>query len=102
MAPIGITIETYNAYKNDQTNSHDIALVRQNKALFGKDDMVLFDLRNTNAKSGAHMQDQLTGAQNESVSIGDLETTLNAASPSERGKLSGGLDTLFSRASQPP
>jgi len=102
VAPIGITLETYNAYKNDQTNSHDISLVRQNKSVFGKDDMVLFDLRDTNAKSGAHMQDQLTGQELQLSSIGDFETTLNAASPSERGKLSSGLDTLFTAASQAP
>lgn len=102
VAPIGISLETYDAYRNDQTLSHDISLVRQNKSTFGKDDMVLFDLRSNNAKSGAHMQNQLTGAELQTVNLGDYETTLNAASHSQSGKLSGGLDTLFSQAAGAP
>lgn len=102
VAPIGISWDTYDAYKNDQTNSHDLGLVRQNKNTFGKDDMVLFDLRSSNGKSGAQMENQLTGSDKETVKLGDSETTLNAAGPSETGKLGGGLDTLFSRAAGAP
>ncbi len=102
VAPIGITWETYNAYSADRANSHDLELIRQNKQTFGLDDMVLFDLRNTSAKSGPHMQDQLTGAENESTAIGDYETTLNAAQPSERKKLTDGLDELFGESEGPP
>jgi Flp pilus assembly protein TadG len=102
VAPIGITWETYNAYNTDRDDSHDIELVRQNKQTFGLDDMVLFDLRNTNAKSGAHMQDQLTGDEVEYSSLGDYETTLNAAQASEKKKLKDGLDTLFERSEAAP
>jgi hypothetical protein len=102
VAPIGITWETYNAYSADRVNAHDIDLVRQNKQIFGLDDMVLFDLRDTNAKSGAHMQDQLTGDEVQTSALGDYETTLNAAQPSERKKLEDGLQTLFDRSAGAP
>lgn len=102
VAPIGISWETYNAYNADRTGYHDIELVRQNKQTFGLNDAVLFDLRNNNAKSGAKMQDQLTGAETQIASIGDYETTLNAAQASEKKKLEDGLDILFDRSAQPP
>ncbi len=102
VAPIGITWETYNAYNADRANAHDIELVRQNKQTFGIDDAVLFDLRDTNAKSGAHMQDQLTGDEVETSKIGDYETTLNAAQSSEKKKLKDGLDTLFADSAAAP
>ena len=102
VAPIGISWDTYNAYNLDRIGYHDIELVRQNKQTFGLDDAVLFDLRDTNAKSGAHMQDQLTGDETEISSIGDSETTLNAASVSQRKKLKDGLDILFDRSESAP
>lgn len=102
VAPIGITWETYLAYNADRLLSHDIELVRQNKQIFGLNDMVLFDLRDNNAKSGAHMQDQLTGDEAETSSIGDYETTLNAAQASEKKKLKDGLQTLFDQSAQAP
>ncbi len=102
VAPIGITWDTYNAYKNDQATSHDISLVRQNKSVFGKDDMVLFDLRSNNGKSGAQMQSQLAGDTNVTSTVGDYETTLNADTTAQIQKLTGGLDTLFSRAAGAP
>lgn len=102
VAPIGISWETYNAYNADRANAHDIELVRQNKQTFGLDDMVLFDLRDNNAKSGAHMQDQLTGAATEYSSIGDYETTLNASQASEKKKLEDGLQALFGRSAGAP
>ena len=102
VAPIGISWESYNAYNADRVNPHDIELVRQNKQTFGLDDAVLFDLRNNNAKSGAKMQDQLTGAAVEYSSIGDYETTLNAAQSSEKKKLEDGLQILFDRSAAAP
>ena len=102
LVPIGITWETYKAYKDDRTASHDIELVRQNKQTFAQDDLVLFDLRMPSGKSGAHMMDELTGADVEVSSIGDAETTLNAAQPSEQIKFERGLDTLLDRSAVAP
>ena len=103
VAPIGITWETYMAYKDDRILPHDITLVRQNKEIFGLNDMVLFDLRSEqNAKSGDKMRDQLNGSMAQTSAIGDYETTLNAASGSEQRKLHDGLDTLFERSEAAP
>lgn len=101
VAPIGITWETYNAYKNS-TAQIPLSMVRQNKAVFTLDDFVLFDLRDPNGKSGAHMQSQLEGTEIVPVSIGTFQTTLNAADNSQRNKLDGGLDTIFDRAAASP
>lgn len=100
--PIGITWETYNAYKNDQANYRDLTLIRQNKEVFEKDDYVLFDLRDSNGASPAQMENQLTGAAQEMVSIGDFERTLNAATVAQRKKFTDGLDTLMNRAKGSP
>jgi hypothetical protein len=102
VAPIGISIETYEAYKNDRANHHDVTLIRQNKQTFGLDDAVLFDLRNQSGKSGDKMRDQLNGSEIQVSSVGDLETTLNAATGSESRKLADGLDTLFEDAAGAP
>ena len=102
LAPIGISWETYNAYKDDRSSYHDIELIRQNKQTFAQDDLVLFDLRRPSGKSGAHMQDQLTGSSVDTSSIGDFETTLNSAQPSERNKFEDGLDILFDRSAAAP
>jgi Flp pilus assembly protein TadG len=101
IAPIGITWETYNAYKNDQ-GTHDLDFIRQNKMTFGLDDFVLFDLSGPNGKSTAHMQDQLTGDEREDVTIGSFQTTLNAAEAAQSTKLDRGFDILFDRADGPP
>lgn len=109
VAPIGITWDTCNAYKND-TDLHEITLIRQNKETFARDPddpyqpdpFVLFDLRDSNGKSGAHMQDQLTGDDVEKAQIGDFDTTLNASLNSEGPKLSDGLDTLFDHSAAAP
>lgn len=100
--PIGITWETYNAYKNDFVGFHDLVLIRQNQETFGLDDFVLFDLRDQPSKSGAHMLRQLIDESHEKASIGDLETTLNASLSSERKKLTDGLDILMNRAKGTP
>ncbi len=100
--PIGITWETYNAYKGDQAGFHDLVLVRQNKEVFGLDDFVLFDLRDQPSKSGAKMLSQLIGDDQETASIGDYETTLNSSLNSEGKKLTDGLDTLMDRAEETP
>ncbi len=102
VAPIGISIETYEAYKNDRTNYHDIKLIRQNKQLFGLDDLVLFDLRNNNAKSPAKMKDQLTGDETQVSSIGDLETTLNASNNATSKKFGDGLSDLMNESRSAP
>lgn len=103
VAPIGISWETYNAYKNDRQHSHDLELIRQNKDVFGLDDLVLFDLRtDPNSKSGAHMQNQLTGEEIRDANLGDFDTTLNAAQPSEQNHFTNGLDELFDRSQNAP
>jgi len=102
VVPIGITWDTYNAYKNDQTTNHDLSLIRQNKATFGQDDMVLFDLRPGSSKSPAQMENQLVGTESETVNLGDQETTLNASSQGQLNHLTSGLDTLFSQAAGAP
>jgi Flp pilus assembly protein TadG len=101
VVPIGITWETYNAYKNT-TAAHDLELIRQNKQVFGMDDFVLFDLRDTNAKSPAFMERQITGDDVQIVNLYDYETTLNAANPATTGKMTDGIETLFDDAKKPP
>jgi hypothetical protein len=101
VVPIGITWETYNAYKNT-TSPRDLVLTRQNKEVFGLDDYVLFDLRDTNAKSPAFMQRQITGEDAQTVSINDFETTLNAAKASQTKKVVDGVETLFDEAENAP
>ena len=100
--PIGITWETYNAYHQDRVNAHDIQLIRQNKTTFGLDDLVLFDLRSQNSKSGAQMQNQLKGTDKETVNLLDWETTLNASNSSETKKLTDGLDAIFEESKKAP
>lgn len=102
VVPIGITQETYDAYKNDRSGYHDIQLIRQNKSIFGQDDAVLFDLRDVNAKSPAKMLDQLTGASDEISHLGDFETTLDASNSATSNKLEDGLQTLFDRSAAAP
>ncbi len=119
-APIGITRDTYDAYKSDFLTAQstgapvfrEITLIRQNKETFGMDDMALFDLRDNNAKSPAQFEDQLTGADNETTYLNDgsscnakpltCENTLNAAQPATSNKLLSGLGTLFNRATGAP
>lgn len=101
-APMGITWETYNSYYTDRNFYHPLELIRQNKSSFGKDDLVLFDLREQNSKSGAQMQRQLTGEVTEYVAIGDYETTLNSALASEKRKLTDGLDEIFRQSAAAP
>lgn len=100
--PIGITWETYNAYKNDLSGYHDLVLIRQNKEVFEQDDFVLFDLRDQPSKSGAKMLSQLIGSDQEEAAIGDFETTLNASLASEGPKLMEGIDILIERAKLSP
>jgi Flp pilus assembly protein TadG len=120
VAPIGITLDTYNAYKNDfvlaeTTNlpiTREITLIRQNKEQFGKDDFALFDLRDNNAKSPAQFYDQLIGQDVETTYVNNgaecnvapltCENTLNAAQPATSKKLEDGLNVLFDRASGAP
>lgn len=114
VAPVGITWETYNAYQNAMDPSGnrptvELTLIRQNKDVFKRDPnaidadpFVLFDLRDSNAKSGAHMQDQLTGDEVEEAKLGDLETTLDAALNSEGPKLQDAVNTLITKAKSAP
>lgn len=110
VAPIGITQETYNAYKNDTGVDHEITLIRQNKTVFQRDltdpiepdPMVLFDLRSPNGKSGPHFERELTGDDIETSTIGDLETTLDSNLNAEAPNLQDGIGALFQRAAQAP
>ncbi len=101
VVPIGISWETYNAYKAS-TDYQDLVLIRQNKQVFGLDDCVLFDLRDTNAKSPAFMERQITGADVQTVSIYDYETTLNASNVATSNKMMDGIETLLDRAKISP
>jgi Flp pilus assembly protein TadG len=99
--PLGITKETYEAYKSD-TDVHDLILVRANKESFGLNDLVAFDLREPSSKSGAHFMDQLIGVDQEYPEIGQLETTLNSSLVSQENFLRRSLEVIFQRASQEP
>jgi Flp pilus assembly protein TadG len=100
--PLGITEETYKAYQND-TNLHELTMVRPNKATFERDDFVAFDLRVApSSKSGAHFMEQLVGNEQEYPEIGQLETTLNSSYVSGGNFMRTGLGTLFQRSSQEP
>lgn len=101
VAPIGITWETYNAHRFSQEEVA-LDLTRQNKDIFDINEMVLFDLRGPNGKSGAHMQDQLTGDEIVPVSIGEEHTTLNSSLNSEGKKLEDGIEILADRAEGAP
>ena len=103
VAPIGISWETYLAYKDDRLLPHDLTLIRQNKEIFGLDELVLFDLRTAiNSKSSAHMQDQLTGQGIQEADLGDYDTTLNAAQPSAQNHFTGGLSDLLDQSAGAP
>lgn len=103
VAPIGISWETYNAYKDDRVSYHEIELIRQNKTTFDIDDLVLFDLRtDINSKSGAHLQNQLAGLEIREASLGDFDNTLNADQPAARNHFTRGLDDLFDQSQNAP
>lgn len=112
-APLGITEETHNYWKNQPNYPLvPITLIRQNKQTFNQtlkadktpleDPFVLFDLRAPNGKSGEHMARQLTGAEPAISQIDDLETTLNSDGNSERNKLEDGIETLFQKSAGTP
>lgn len=127
VVPIGITWDTYGGldpqgfdhpygYKGDWVQNQKfidqpgrmtyrvLTLTRQNATLFGKDDFVLFDLRNNTSKSGSHFMSQLIGDDLAKAlsSIGDYETTLNSAAGSQEGFLSNAFANIFQRATLAP
>jgi hypothetical protein len=118
-APIGITKDTYDTYKNDWTAARltglpvyrEITLIRQNKETYGFGDMALFDLRDNNAKSPAQFYDQLIGQDVETtyVNTGDCatnplacENTLNASTSATHQKLEAGIATLTELSARAP
>jgi hypothetical protein len=101
VVPLGITQETYETYKPN-TDAHDLTLVRANKEVFEFNDLVAFDLREPNSKSGPHFQQQLIGEDPEVAEIGQEETTLNSSLVSQEGNLVNGIATLFQRSAGEP
>lgn len=102
VAPIGITWETYNAYK-DTTSVHPLTLIRQDKEVFDLDDLVLFDFgTSNNGKSAAQMQDQLVGNDTESITLNSYQTTLNASHSSQYNHSLDGVNQLITRAATAP
>lgn len=127
VSPIGITWDTYggtdwsgknypDGYQNDGIENQKLLdqpdrmifrtlnLTRQNQTVFEKDDFVLFDLRNSPSKSGAHFQRQITNDATARAlsSLGDYETSLNASDHAQGGFLGGAFETIFQRAAQAP
>jgi len=117
VSPIGITESTYNDYKNSYENStppaYGLSLIRHQKEAFGKDQFVLYDLRQQNSKSGAWMYRQLVGNDKETVTIapsgtacGNIttycQTSLDSSKTSETKKFKGGIDALITKASGSP
>ncbi|HEX8550697.1 MAG TPA: pilus assembly protein TadG-related protein [Abditibacteriaceae bacterium] len=103
VVPIGITPSTYNAYKDGRGVM--ITGIRQNVDDLGLGGFVLFDLREGNqAKSPAHMQDQLQWGStfNEIITINKQVQTLNAAMPSEIKHMGDGLQTRLDAANRAP
>lgn len=113
-APMGITKETYDLYKNDYqvartTNLpiyRDITVIRANTDEYGLNDLALFDLRDTNAKSPEFFERQLSGEEVEQTYIMDqlrvcssdsvdCENTINAAQSSAIGKMKEGIGKIF-------
>ncbi len=127
VVPIGITWDTYggidtagrdhpNGYRSDWIQNmtfmdqpsrmiyRTLTLTRQSAIVFGKDDFVLFDLRNSPAKSGPHFVAQMIGDETAHAlsSIGDYETTLNASDSSQGARLGEAFSTIFQRATAAP
>jgi len=101
VVPIGITQETYKAYKND-TLPHSLTLPRPVDTEYGKDDFLLFDLRLNSAKSPTQMYKQLIGGSFETVTIGSTQTSLNATDGAVMGKFTEALSIIFERSAQAP
>jgi len=127
VVPIGITWDTYggtdphgydhpNGYRSDWMENkllldqpdrmiyRTLTLARQSATVFGRDEVVLFDLRNSPSKSGPHFVAQLTGDETAAAlsSIGDVETTLNASDSSQGSRLADAFSTIFGRAAGAP
>ena len=117
VSPIGITASTYNAYKDSYEDSdpaaYGLTLIRHQKEAFGKDEFVLYDLRQQNSKSGSWMYKQLVGTDKEPITIAPdgttcssittyCQTSLDSSKTSETAKFKGGIDTLITKAAGSP
>lgn len=117
VSPIGITASTYSAYKDSYKDSnpaaHGLKLIRHQKEAFGKDDFVLYDLRQQNSKSGKWMYRQLIGTDKEPITIIPdgaacsnittyCQTSLDSSKTSETKKFKDGIDELIAKAAGSP
>ncbi|MDQ3814520.1 MAG: pilus assembly protein TadG-related protein, partial [Armatimonadota bacterium] len=101
VVPIGITKETYDAYKND-TEPHALTLPRPVDTLYAKDQFLVFDLRLNSAKSATHMKQQLIGEDFVNVTLGSYQTSLNASEGPVLENFKDALSVIFQRSSQAP
>ena len=105
VVPIGITANTYAAYKND-TLPHNIKWIDHAKESFGNDEMVFFDLRPQPAKSPKWFFEQLIGNDKQTVTIGadagatSYQTSLNTSNPDKF--FEEGMGIRFQRSSASP
>lgn len=114
ISPIGISSALYAQMKADYaaglsaTKSYDQSLVNHKKDAFDSSKFILFDLRDTNAKSPTWMARQIIGDDIQTINLGDIqsgsvtETALNASGNSQYGKYEGAMTTIFQRAAASP
>lgn len=114
VVPLGITIDTYNAYAGDGAanaaqgtgTTRDLVVIRAADTAFGQDSLALFDLRQPNAKSGPHFQGQLDGSLTVTPPVAidppELETTLDANMTAYSKFFKDGISPLFQQASGIP
>lgn len=103
VAPIAITVDDYNRYKNG--TSFENKLVDNNRQNFDDGDIVAMDLRLDNSgKSGAKFQDDLAdGTPGTTTIIGQpVNNALNASLNSQSGKMENAIEDRFDRAKNAP
>lgn len=101
IVPIGVTRETFNAMKANPTVPRVLTYIRATDTPYALDNFLVFDLRDTSAKSPTQMKNQLiAGAEN--VEIGKAYTSLNSSGdPAERA-FKEALSTVFQSSSASP
>jgi Flp pilus assembly protein TadG len=101
IVPIGVTRETLNAMKANPAVPRVLTYIRATDTPYQLDNFLVFDLRDTSAKSPTQMKNQLiAGAEN--VEIGKAYTSLNSSGdPAERA-FKDALSTVFQNSSNAP
>jgi hypothetical protein len=96
IVPIGITPATFEAHPVGTV--FQLNPIRQNKESLGINELVLFDLRDSNGKSPHVMEETIRNGWHEPINIGDRETTLNASENSQEKKFTDAIEDRLNEA----